>query len=935
MYRIAPRGASISGMHSIGLQSASMMRRFSTVAFLVSAWLVGLSIQMDWFSRRWDPSLESLLEFATERAWDRYAMSLRLWVTPILTILLMLGMRTLLRGVAARLLGVSRKQSPYRGPDNWIYAVFALTALGALGIYVAPFLLFLLFALGQGRLMRRLMSARAATERPAFAAAHGNLMALFFASGFAALIYQVVWQRALFQSFGVNIESVTVIVAVFMFGLGLGSLLGGLLSRRFPGHLLQLFVVCEVAIGLFGLVSLPLIKQVSSMTLEGSLPLVTATTFGLLCLPTAMMGATLPILVTYLHGSYRNVGSSLALLYFVNTLGSALASFICVNLLFIYLGLPGATHVAVCFNLGVAYFAYRLIGEGRAPLPAPPQVDAQPEAEAPPSGKPRRERYGWILFVAFAVGFLSLSIEILWVRLLSFATGGRPSVFGNLLGFYLVGIAVGSYLSKRPCERGRQGLPRTMALLLLGSAALFYGVVPAVAQLMTWIGVAAVPLFYLGAGVVALLTGAILPMLSHFAITRPDAVGLQVSGIYFANILGATAGPLLTGFYLLDWWSMERNVATFSLATLLLGLVLWAVSRQFTPLSTRWAVGALAAGSVAFALFPACYGRVMEKLYFKLDYGSRSAFGRLVQNRSGIVGTIPQADGEVIVTGGGVYDGSFNVDLARNSNKIARAYFVAALHPEPRRILEIGLSTGSWARVLLNHEAVEELDSIEINPGYLELIRGHDEQRTLLEDPRAEVIVDDGRRWMRRHPHERYDVIVMNTTFYWRSQINNLLSREFFEMARARLAPGGVFYFNTTSSSNAYFTAASIFPYVVQFQSFLACSDRPFSEDSEAKLARLARFRYRGRPVMEYDGGRWQPLIRDLAATDTSNRKRQLLELGSMAQIITDDNLASEFKTGRRTYASERAWARLLPLWWGGADTAPAAGKAHEIPKKP
>src|SRR6266542_57643 len=94
------------------------------------------------------------------------------------------------------------------------------------------------------------------------------LALLFLVSGFAALIYQIVWQRVLFTAFGVNIESITIIVAVFMFGLGVGSLVGGRLSRRFPQHLPQLFLVCEIAIGLFGLGSLPLIRAVSALTLH-------------------------------------------------------------------------------------------------------------------------------------------------------------------------------------------------------------------------------------------------------------------------------------------------------------------------------------------------------------------------------------------------------------------------------------------------------------------------------------------------------------------------------------------------------------------------------------------------------------------------------------------------------------------------------------------
>ena len=109
-----------------------------------------------------------------------------------------------------------------------------------------------------------------------------SLSLLFLISGFAALIYQIVWQRVLFTAFGVNIESVTIIVAVFMFGLGVGSLIGGWLSRRFRDCVLWLFVACELLIGVFGLISLPLIKTVTALAIHGSLFTIGLTSYALL-----------------------------------------------------------------------------------------------------------------------------------------------------------------------------------------------------------------------------------------------------------------------------------------------------------------------------------------------------------------------------------------------------------------------------------------------------------------------------------------------------------------------------------------------------------------------------------------------------------------------------------------------------------------------------
>ena len=148
---------------------------------------------------------------------------------------------------------------------------------------------------------------------------------LFFLSGFAALLYQVVWQRALFTFYGVNIESVTLIVTAFMIGLGFGSIAGGRLSRFRSLALLGVFGAIECGIGLFGIISLRLFERVATWTASSSPPIVAATTLGLLLVPTLLMAATLPLLAAHFVRETDNVGESVGILYCVNTLGSALA----------------------------------------------------------------------------------------------------------------------------------------------------------------------------------------------------------------------------------------------------------------------------------------------------------------------------------------------------------------------------------------------------------------------------------------------------------------------------------------------------------------------------------------------------------------------------------------------------------------------------------
>lgn len=177
------------------------------------------------------------------------------------------------------------------------------------------------------------------------------IFVVFCVSGFAALLYQVVWQRALFAIFGINIESVTVVVTAFMLGLGLGSLAGGQISRDPRRPAVLLFAGVEAGIGLFGLVSMQLFHAVGAATLHLSSMATAVVTFLLVLLPTLLMGATLPLLVAHLVRASRNVGKSVGMLYFVNTLGSAFASFAAVLWLLPHLGQRGTVQAAAGLNL--------------------------------------------------------------------------------------------------------------------------------------------------------------------------------------------------------------------------------------------------------------------------------------------------------------------------------------------------------------------------------------------------------------------------------------------------------------------------------------------------------------------------------------------------------------------------------------------------------
>jgi len=181
-----------------------------------------------------------------------------------------------------------------------------------------------------------------------------RIMMLFMISGAAALIYQVCWQRLLFESVGVDIESVTIIVSTFMLGLGLGALVGGELADRFPDWTLTMFGIIELATAAFGALSSYLIHAVSLAVIHASTVETIAANFGLLLCPTLMMGATLPILVKRVMQLYQNVGASVGALYFANTMGVAFGAGFTGFVALYYMGLNATIDVAVALNVGVS-----------------------------------------------------------------------------------------------------------------------------------------------------------------------------------------------------------------------------------------------------------------------------------------------------------------------------------------------------------------------------------------------------------------------------------------------------------------------------------------------------------------------------------------------------------------------------------------------------
>lgn len=733
---------------------------------------------------------------------------------------------------------------------------------------------------------------------PSFARTRDTLpyYVLFFISGFPALLYQIVWQRALFTIYGVNIESVTVIVSAFMAGLGLGSLAGGKLSTVKGLPLLATFGTIETGIGIFGFFSLGIFHRVGSFTAGASTAKTGLVTTALLLFPTILMGSTLPLLVAYFVRVTKNVGESVGLLYCANTFGSALACYLAAVFAMREFGESGSVRAAATLNVivgGSALLLQRIPTRGR-------QVDcATKEAAAAPVI--RTIPLAAALLLSALVGFISLAYEIVWYRLYSFASGGRASCFALLLAFYLAGIAYGSLVVRDACRQKLRTDPKGAAsafvALVLWAAVASFLVGPAVANAVRYVAYQLTfPFVFVGAS----LLGAAFPLLSHFAISPIDRAGSKLSYIYLANIIGSASGSLLVGFVLMDHWPIQR-ICLFLMASGILTALLFSLYGHVR--ATRLAICALAVAVLAFLCSGQLFSNLYEKMLYKRAFSGARPFRHLKETRSGVIAVTQEG----IVFGGGAYDGQFSTDLNHDTNGIFRIFALSSFHPQPSEVLMIGLGSGSWAQVVASHPDVKRLTIVEINPGYLELIRQYPQVAGLLHNPKVEIFIDDGRRWLLRNPNKAFDAVVMNTTFHWRAHTSNLLSVEFLRMVRSHLKPGGVLYYNTTWSPEALLTGATVFPYSLRVWNFLAVSDRPIEVDKLRWETCLANYRIEGKPVFDLtDPTQRANLDAVVSLADTLGSKHpareRAMEWGgtirqrfSGQRLITDDNMGTEW----------------------------------------
>lgn len=731
---------------------------------------------------------------------------------------------------------------------------------------------------------------------------------LVFGSGFCALVYQIAWQRLFRLIFGASTAASAAVIAIFMAGLGYGSIK---LGRRADGQPRPLAfyarLECWIALGAIASPLLLLAAEPLYFALGGAarLGLFAGSLVRLFCallilgLPTFFMGGTLPAIARAVEQDDDQGRRRLALLYGVNTLGAVAGALVATFLLLENFGNRGSVWLAGAINLvvaGLAFFWAKSMPADldavapSSPAEAPADQAEKPRAkgkakQAPPpplAEEPRAVSLRLVLAAAAIVGFAFFLVELVWYRMLAPVLGGSSYTFGLILATALAGIGIGGCLY----SFGAIGRRPTLVALAAtcGLEALFLLLPYALGDRLAVLAMLLRPLGNLHFGLLvaewSVITAAVVlppsivagyqfPLLVGLLGRGRRDVGREVGLAYAANTAGAIVGSLAGGFGLLPALGATGawKLAAILLLVLQVVVLAWAMRSEksgWRPLALPAAAAALALAmlaargpTAAWRHNPIGAGRAATVLEGPNDLRDKVNERRhsIVWEADGVESAIALKrvdDFELIINGKS--DGSAFQDAP---TQVMSPLVAAMLHPNPRRGLVIGLGTGSSSGWLAQVPTIEHVDTIEIEPVVRRIAEAMaDVNRRVLEQPKVELLAGDGREFLLA-TKRRYDVIFSEPSNPYRAGVSSLFTREFYAAAAEHLETGGLFAqwmqgydIDAGLVGTVYATIHSVFDHVETWQVgrndlLLVASRTPIVHDLERVRQRAAQSPYR------------------------------------------------------------------------------------------
>ncbi|HDZ20529.1 hypothetical protein LCGC14_0389150 [marine sediment metagenome] len=648
------------------------------------------------------------------------------------------------------------------------------------------------------------------------------LVVLFFFSGVAALVYQVVWHRMLVHVFGATSLAVTTVLSAFMAGLALGSYVGGRWVDRHERPL-RLFALLQFGIAVFALAFPFLLVALTkayvlidrALFIHGStsaswytfsvLRFVLA--FAVLLIPTTLMGATLPVIAKVFVRRADRLGTDMSSLYSANNFGAMLGALAAGFVLMEALGVRESGFAAAGVSLAIGVVALLLQRKSGAAEATTAATDACPTASVGASGSPQYPRYVYtiVLWVFAIEGFTTLGYEVVWTRMLA-----AIEVVHNIYAYSLViatviaGLALGSYLIRFVVDRRRDLLSWVAAVEILIALSVLT-LLPLFKASADWlitiersfpdwrahmaVSAAWMALLML---IPATLMGATFPLVSRIYTRDLQHMGRRIGLMGCLDTVGSIAGAAAAGFLLIPLLGMQHSVLVLAAVNLLLGLAVVVTHPRMRP-ARRGLVATAAAVVVVVLLVRGAPNVTFVPSSLSAERGVKMLYYEEGPDTTVFVGQY--ADGRRFIATNGV-------DVAGTSRmlkttQITQAHLPAllfeALNGRPaRNVLTIGMGSGQTSHSLSLH-GFEDIHCCELVEGVQRAARAHfaDLSRGVFDDPRYRVFIQDARTYIQA-TDVTYDLILDDSVHPGYAGNASLYSRDFFADCRARLSPDGV-----------------------------------------------------------------------------------------------------------------------------------------------
>jgi len=621
------------------------------------------------------------------------------------------------------------------------------------------------------------------------------LLFLFAGSGCAALIYEVVWFQLLQLVIGSSAVSLGVLLGTYMGGMCIGSvLLSRVISRR--EHPLRVYGLLELGIGFFGVAVLfviPMLNGIYMAAVGDGLPsiLLRGLVAGICLLPpTVLMGASLPAIGRWVESTPVGV-SWLGLFYGGNIAGAVFGCLFAGFYLLRVHDMRVATYVAAAINVGVAIASLVL------------RSKASYEVQDAAKSVGRRHPGDWPVYIAIALsGLCALGAEVVWTRLLALMLGATVYTFSIILAVFLIGLGIGSSggsVWTRKLKRPRIALGACQLALAFAVAWTAYAVsdlIPSwpfnpLAVTNPWRLFRVDFLMCLLAVLPpALLWGVSFPLALASIATREQDSGALVGEVYAANTIGAILGAVGFSIVLIPWVGTQGSQQALIALSIAAGLILFYKS----GLSGSGYFGVGAATLIGIFLF----ATVSEVPWLAIAYGRRMS----LQTAPGKPLYIGEGRNSSVVVsrldGGQIYfhvSGKVEASTEPYDMRLQRmlGHIPALIHKGPESVLVVGFGAGVTAGTFVVHPEVKNITICEIEPLIPEASSKYfaSENHDVFHDPRTHMVYDDARHFVLT-TNEKFDIITSDPIHPWVKGTATLYSKEYFELVKKHLNPGGV-----------------------------------------------------------------------------------------------------------------------------------------------